>query len=196
MQENGLIETIQANGKTAKIYVDEDPADPREWDNLGTMLCFHKRYALGDKTDLRSADFDGWKEVKEYLEKELDAAVILPLYLLDHSGITMRCGANFSDCDPGRWDSGQVGFIYATRKAIGIEYGHIDNETIKKARQVLYDEVKTYDQYLTGDIYGYAVVEKSKCGECGHTEEIVKDSCWGFYGIDDVRECAKEAVGN
>ena len=32
-----------------KIIRDTDPADPREWDNLGTMVCFHSRYNLGDE---------------------------------------------------------------------------------------------------------------------------------------------------
>ena len=43
------------------------------------------------------------------LVEQMDGMVILPLYLYDHSGITMNtCG--FS-CP---WDSGQVGWIYAS----------------------------------------------------------------------------------
>ena len=37
-----------------KIVQDTDPESPRTWDNLGTMVCFHKRYELGDKTDYRT----------------------------------------------------------------------------------------------------------------------------------------------
>ena len=33
------------------IIQDVDAEDPRNWDNLGTMICFHRRYSLGDKHD-------------------------------------------------------------------------------------------------------------------------------------------------
>ena len=50
------IETIAcANGNTIKVFVDEDPQSPREWDNAGTMVCFHRRYNLGDINDLKSS---------------------------------------------------------------------------------------------------------------------------------------------
>lgn len=35
-------------GYTIKIYHDEDAESPRDWDNLGEMVCFHRRYNLGD----------------------------------------------------------------------------------------------------------------------------------------------------
>ncbi len=43
-----------------KVEVEDNAQNPRtEWDNLGTMVCFHRSYSLGDKTDLKSDDFDG-----------------------------------------------------------------------------------------------------------------------------------------
>jgi len=39
------IETISQDGFTGKIYQDDCQCDtPRDWDNLGKMLCFHSRY--------------------------------------------------------------------------------------------------------------------------------------------------------
>ncbi len=37
-------------GKRYLLHVmnDNDPIDPRSWDNVGTMACFHRRYSLGD----------------------------------------------------------------------------------------------------------------------------------------------------
>ena len=33
-----------------KIYTDEDAANPRtEFDNVGTMVCWHRGYNLGDE---------------------------------------------------------------------------------------------------------------------------------------------------
>ena len=92
------------------------------------------------------------------------------MYLYDHSGIRMST-TSFS-C---RWDSGQVGFIVLDRKQLLKTHG---TKRISKKQKIqliadLISEVKTYDQYLTGDVYGYIIEDE----EGDHV-----DSCWGFYG--------------
>jgi hypothetical protein len=42
------VHTEEFQGKTIKVSYDEDAESPRDWDNLGTMVCFHRRYNLGD----------------------------------------------------------------------------------------------------------------------------------------------------
>ena len=32
-----------------RLVHDDEPQSPREWDNLGTMACWHRRYTLGDE---------------------------------------------------------------------------------------------------------------------------------------------------
>ena len=99
---------------------------------------------------------------------------MLPLYLYDHSGITMNT-TGFS-CP---WDSGQVGWIYATGEDVVKEYGSITPETLEKTKDLLQGEVKYYDHYIRGDCYGFQLFK----GE----EEI--DSCWGFIGDpSDLKE--------
>lgn len=182
------IETKDLGNYRIKIFQDESPDSPRDWDNLGTMVCFHRRYNLGDKHDYDHNDYSGWEEMKKAIDKNEDALIILPLYLYDHSGITMSTSP-FS-C---RWDSGQVGFIYVSKKKVREEYGvkRISPKVAEKALNVLEGEVKTYDQYLTGDVYGYRVYKVTTC-ELGHEHEEEIDSCWGYYGQE---ECMKEAEG-
>ena len=51
------IETIQIDGATINIYPDEDTVDPRkDFDHMGTMVCWHGRYRLGDKNPFRTPD--------------------------------------------------------------------------------------------------------------------------------------------
>ena len=175
------------DGRKIEIYQDESPSDPREDCNLGIMVCMHRRYNLGDKHDLKSEDFKGWPAVAVHLQKEEKAVMLIPLYLLDHSGITMRAGRDFGDCDPGHWDSGMVGFIYTTReklKEIGITSNFNakhDNEGIRK---MLMQEVEVYAQYLRGDVYGFTITSYKECPHCKHKEESVDDTCGGFYGDD------------
>jgi len=168
-----------------KIIQDENPFSPREDDNLGTMVCFHSRYNLGDKHDFSR------EEAREFL-KSKEICVSLPLYLYDHSGITMNT-SGFS-C---RWDSGCVGFTYVTKEQVRKEYGvkRITKEVIEKVTKVLEGEVQTYDQYLRGDVYGYEIYEVTTCSE-GHEHENFVDSCWGFYGEEYCMTEAESIVGS
>ena len=158
-----------------KLRVVQDSCydSPREWDNLGTMICFHKRYDLGDKHNYSVDDYNSWEEMeKAILKEEGKGTIILPLYLYDHSGVSISTGS-FS-C---RWDSGQVGFIIADKKKILQEFGGkiLTKKTKEKVVSILESEVSTYSQYLEGEVYGFIIEDEEG-------EQL--DSCFGFYGND------------
>lgn len=168
---------FKTDGGKYRLHIkqDDDTESPRTaFDNLGTMFCSHSRYLLGDE-QFDSRDFVGWEDVGKYLKKERDAAVILPLYLYDHSGITMSTTSFVC-----RWDSGQVGFVFVDRDKIKKEYEwqRLTKKRVGQIEDLLRSEVATYDQFLTGDIWGFVLEQFD--GE--NWEEI--DSCWGFYGKD------------
>lgn len=171
-------ETYEHNGLTITIHDDEGSESPREWDNVGTMICSHRNYNLGDE-QLQADEFDGWEDVKKYLKKERKASIILPLGLYDHGGITMYVGENHD-----RWDGGQVGFIYCTKEDIDREW----NGNRKQAEKYLRGEIETYDQYLTGDIYGITVTNPR------NGEEL--ENCWGFYGLEAAKKEAEAVADN
>lgn len=131
-----------------------------------------------------------WREEMSYEDKMEIAekyAYILPLYLYDHSGITMNTtGFN---C---RWDSGQVGEIFVTHKRAIHECPKTENETDEEYKTriegYLRDEVKEYDMHLTGDVYWYSIEEVEVCSCCGSENKEQVDSCGGFFGIDSVLE--------
>lgn len=160
------------------IYWDPEPTNPRkEWDNLGTMVCQHDCYELGDH---QLGRYEEW-------EPPADVAVLIPLGLYDHSGITMYAGGGSHVMDGAGWDSGTVGVIYATSADLVREYGADTPATRETAEQVLRAEIDTYDKYLTGDVYGYVVEKRVPCCEsCGHEPDPEHvGSCWGFFGGDD-----------
>lgn len=165
------------------VFYDDDANSPREWDNLGTMLCFHRRYTLGDKNPFSANDFDSWEELENILRTEENAHTILPLSLYDHSGISMSVGG--PSC---AWDSGQVGFIYVTKEKVEAE--GIDGS---KVEEYLRGEVEAYNQYLTEDVFRYEISRVSVCDHgCEHTELV--DSCGGYFGEDYCIEEAKSAL--
>lgn len=155
-----------------KIEYDEDPISPREWDHLGTMVCWHSRYRLGDEQPT------GRPEEYKYPKD----CIRLPLYLYDHSGLTMNT-TGFS-C---QWDSGQVGWIYVSREKARKEMGwkRITKGDEASILNFLRGEVEEYDKYLTGDVWGFIVEDES--GE--HL-----DSCWGFYGEEYCRQEGEDAL--
>ncbi len=231
-------------GCTIRLEYDRGAESPRDWCNVGTMVCWHRRYNLGDeqpkcgpsdwfRKNITPAIWDAEKDRREQeiraryakvaesgfttpeqheeheddLNNELDDVertmenddalcqelfdkdhVRLPLYLYDHSGITMSTG-RFS-CP---WDSGRVGFIYCSLDKAQKEWGSFKNGTGwdatsdnpdyqgKTLREwvayCLEGEVETYDAFLTGDVVGF--VAKDWDGE-----QI--DSCWGYYPDHDV----------
>jgi len=164
------IETITKLNYKLEIFQDENASSPREDDNLGTMVCVHRRYKLGDKHNFSVEEAQDITKGKDVIS--------LPLYLYDHGGITISTKP-FS-C---RWDSMFVGFIYVTKEQVRKEYDvkNITQKIRDRVKRVLESEVKTYDQYLTGDVYGYRISKITKC-ELGHEHEEELDSCWGFYG--------------
>jgi len=172
-------------GIVLEIHQDDDPISPRENDNLGTMVCWHQQYALGDR-QIKDGEYDSPAAiVADIVAREGEMAVMLPLYLYDHSGITMSTSdALFRAFDSAGWDWGKVGFIYVSKATVRKEYGgRATKEAIAEATEVLEAEVKEYDQCLTGDVYGFVI--RNATGE-------VLASCWGFFGFDLCLEEAKE----
>lgn len=186
---------------TLRVVFDTCGESPRDWDNLGKMICWHSRHSLGDKHNYEDtadlfrslirevldkrlmkkiilyvkqgnsqnlkleynrstrewelSSYSAWTK-KWYLENSFAAPLdyesdalfdsiielleaedmedfvkeyytILPLYLYDHSGLTMNtCG--FS-CP---WDSGQVGWIYCSHKKMEEETGYTIDELFSK----------------------------------------------------------------
>lgn len=233
-----------------KISLDEDAPNPRaDSGNLGKMVCWHRRYTLGDEHNydeprnflidlieknvkeneiLQMAKADSINNIKMYYnhseklwvvesydsyyrewDKEIELAepyakckselaeailgamdnsvllklaekhcCILPLYLFDHSGLHIST-EDLTKWPDGRWDAGQIGWIYTDRKVIAAQYGRCGSAGMDQARKRLEGEVKLYDRYLAGECYGFVLYQYGE----------MEDSCWGFLGtFDEVKE--------
>lgn len=181
-----LYSEIKGNIKI-EVNVDEHPFNPRENYNLGKMVCFHKRYNLGDEHDYRHEDYNSWSEMKKAIIKEEDVVAIFPLYLYDHSGITMSTSP-FSCA----WDSGQIGWIYATRKNVREHYRvkRVTKQIIEKVERVILAEVKEYNAFLTGEIYECCVYKIDVCDK-GHEHLTLEHAVGGYINLDYCIEEAK-----
>ena len=172
------IKEIPYKNHTICVGYSQINESPREWDNLGTMVCFHRRYDLGDKTEYRQNDYSSFEELEKDIIKKENVGVILPLYLYDHSGITMNT-TGFT-C---KWDSGQIGFIFISKEKILNEFGgkRVSKKLKDKMERYLIGEVETYDKYLKGEVYEYDIK---------NMDDVIIVSCSGYYIEEDmINEC-------
>jgi len=166
------LEVWKKDSQRLEIYQDDIPESPREWDNLGIMLCTHREYDLGDE------QFNTAEELEERV-LELEPIVKLPLWLLDHSGLAMQTGEFASDAQ--HWDSGQVGWIVVSKDAAADHMG-----STKPIEEILENEVSIYSKYLSGDILMYHIYEDETCPTCKNTTSNSVDSCGGFYDTESI----------
>ncbi len=180
------IETIEYKGKQIEIFIDNNPIDPRGNDNLGVIAYKHPTYTLGEeKIDDPIEWLEGMLDVDEQgvytnqrkneLEKKFFEKFIgFPVSLYDHSGISIHEGISHG------WDTGQVGYLYTTKERILKEYG--GKQLTKKLKELalerLRSELKEYDQYLRGNVYGFVTDN---------------DSCWGYFGDEGIEDAIAEA---
>lgn len=200
----------EIEGFTIKIIQDDDPQSPvGDWDMVGIQVYWHKRYSLGHEQpkctpeewlakkvgeyldvnnwDVYSKKYEDWEENKSqdisYLWKEFEKKnLVIPVYAYEHGGITIKANSKGVGWDS--FDSGQLGFVYASHEKILKEFGNkkLTKKVLEKAEQCLIQEVNSYDDYLTGNVWGYEITDEN--GE-------LLDSCWGFVG--DYKYCLEEA---
>lgn len=174
---------------TFTLTPDQDAENPRTFEsNCTHMVCGHRKYILGDDKalDTLREQIRGHKNYTEALEDDFDFsdgpsleqvgikiglfAVHLPLYLYDHSGITMSTKP-FS-C---RFDSGRVGFIYMTDEQVETHVGASTPDNLEKSQELMVSEVEIYDTYIRGDVYAFSLEDD---------DGDIISACSGFYGSD------------
>lgn len=227
---SNLIETIEFPkgnpNKRVSFFYDDNAFPPWEEEYFGQLITFHSRYTIGTRhsytnpnnflTQLLSDQLDSEKLAEETIDqiyknynyklRETHNAIVdmleenyifLPVFMLDHSGITIStCSFN----DP--WDSGQIGWIYISKKQAADELGLSGSELIKAAKDKMRSIVEYYDNYLCGNVFGFRFEElKPEPGPVRPLKKrkvsfIETDSCWGFIGdYDEVKESVLKDLG-
>jgi hypothetical protein len=173
-----MIKSEKHKGYTIELHYDEYAENPRtDWDHITQMICFHGRYSLGDSDHgVDEDEYGSWAEMGLDLEK--DSAAILPVYMYDHSGITINTVGFHS-----RFDSGQIGWVRIRKKDAEEHWPDYDTERL---HEILVTDVKTYDTYLRGEVLGFIVKDSEG--------EEVDATCWGFYSEEEAMLEAKAAI--
>lgn len=206
MSRKNAIHEEEYKGLNIYIIPDDDPqaSDPMDFDMLGKQVYWHRRMNLGhcwketnkynpieymireliykfedkipypEETYLEDWLMESDERVYEWFGK---FHLVIPVSAYEHGGITISASGRRAGWD--FFDSGKLGFVYVSHEGIIKEYGSLD---LERAEKCLIAEVSTYDDYLTGQVYGYIIEDEND-------EQL--DSCWGFLG--DYKYCLEEA---
>jgi len=179
------MKTYKKTVNCPKLVIDYDnnATSPREWNNLGYFITVKNNVYSPDKP------FDGMLEncittignKVESLEKHIEIIknwfelntkekilAIYPVIKYEHSGVVYKLGTahgfNYSN-------NGFYIITDKTQKELGMPK--------KSFEKIIKQEINTYNRWMNGEVYSYKLYNDA--GE-------VKDSCGGFYDIEDIRK--------
>ena len=195
-------ETIKYKGYRISIEHDDDTENPyTDYDQTTDLVTWHRKYNFNStrqpdykqkpnaagKYPMRSyAPYDSPQEVLEAV-KSGELVWAAPLYAYEHGGITVNLGSMGNWPDQ-QWDCGLLGMVYVTKEKAKAEWPNYGGMVLQHVcHKRAESEVKTFDMYLTGQVYGYWIWKKGE-GRTKHDGE----TCWGCYGYD---YCLSEAKG-
>lgn len=181
------LETYERDGFTAKVYQDETPVSPADWDNLGELVAFSppwREFRFAERESTRDEDDaverGGFPLLARYLSMTAGAFAV-PFHFHDYGSSGSRLYATDRD------DGNLSGFIVTTHPRVtelcGDDPRFHEREWIEDA---LRGELEVWGQYVEGDVYG-VVIE----GYLPLRGRTILESVWGMYGFEYACEEAR-----
>lgn len=156
------------SGRFFKLFYDEHSESPRLDDNVATILTWERDYDSPDENNDTFEEFAEKHGVDVSKKWDLDSVMeamrkegyyVVPVYALHH-GVSHYSTHDFHD----QWDSGVVGIAFCKKQE-----GLPDNNDY--LRMIIDREVKMYDAWANGEIYGIALLSQ---------DETVLDESTGY----------------
>jgi len=192
-----------ADGTVYRYTINRDTEydfNPRDdYGNVCRMNMWWNNYGMGDENksfgevmvelcDKYLPDYDygdvSWHEMMLELQTKVnDRLRIYPIYVYEHSGITISMADGFPYND--RWDGGIGGLMIAEKETFDeyeVDWGHVYD--------VAKGEVDMYDMYLQGEVYEYWM--ETYIGD-GEWEENGNET--GYFSRKYGDELAEEILG-
>ena len=201
------IETLKArlpNGNKAKaeLVYDQHAANPRECDNLGTILIApnkahwiaNRDVAVDTSIPFGNSPYEHWDNIRrEQLKlKKSEIAIAYPITKHEHGEIFLQLGHKSG------WDYTVSGFVYVTKETLRKCYGvdRITKSIIERAQNCIQSELDMLTAWLNGDCYGWQIKEYALDDDGLDWEEVdTLDSCWGYldkdYAFDSMQNMLK-----
>lgn len=157
-----------------EVFYDENSDTPDCWGNDDCFVVGD--YRNGFKTAKQELDIDYIRRsIEETKRMFVDGYWIFPVSIYDHSGIALSLNSSFVE-DCGNWDTSH-GFAFAcVKRQKGWSY------TRNKAIEIAEECIKEWNDYLSGEVFGFYIDFGETC-----------DSCGGYPGDDGKECCISEA---
>lgn len=166
-------EVINYRGIDIEIIPDDNAQSPDDWLNDDTFLVYDHRDFSVKREGFEPREIHEARQ--EGKHKLYDGYWVFPVDAYIHSGVALSL-ANETNFPDRRWDVSTTGFALVKRQK-GWTW------TEAKARKVARSIVDEWNDYLSGNVYGWSV---AKTG----------DSVWGYYGDPEKSGCLDEAKYN
>jgi hypothetical protein len=162
----------------AELHYDPHPSPPE----CDFVIAYNQRsrYVLGT----RGVTTEQMQAIEDGINK--GTLIGLPVYAYVHGSVMLRAAhTNPFSCP---WDSAQSGFIYTEAKTLrdAMWWPRLTKDRIAQTHDMMREQVYMLSAYLNGECYGYVIRNTD-------TNEAL-DSCWGYYGDDDLRPAALSAL--
>ena len=180
------VETIykDEHGQFFKFFYDDSTDSPRNDTNVATILTWERDYDSPDENNNTFEEFAEKHGVDVSKKWDLDSVMdamreegyyVVPLYALHHS-VSHYSTHDFHD----PWDSGVAGIAFCKKQK-----GLPDDDDY--LRTIIDQEIKEYDAWVNGEIYGVARLDK--------TADIVDETTgWLIPGDSNRTETFKEML--
>lgn len=191
--------------ETEKLFVQVETDDwaenPREWDNLWTILTWTRRYDSIDSNQFRDMEeflldnltekqlrnlYKGNPSTKEFFERIQKrfydlGYLVEPISKYEHGQVVFSAGVSQG------WDSGVVGLAMVNIDDIKKEYETtvLSKGLKEKIHAILVDELDTYNSWANGYVYTVALMD---------FDGDIVDSLGGMIGYDTEEDMIKEFI--
>ena len=178
-----IIEEKTIKSYTIQVVYDECSDSPRNWDELGTFYSNHREYNPDNHSIEELVEmFPPREGVDEIFNEDAMSRqfVWIRVYAYIHGNIALRTSP-FND----PWDSGLFAIYAVNKDKVRKEWNKkvVSRQLREKVEKVLAGEVDCYGKFISGDVYGYRILDPS---------EDVIDACYGYY-CNDYEELFEEA---
>lgn len=173
------------HGQFFKLFYDDNTDSPRNDTNVATILTWERNYSSPDENNNTLEEFAKKHGVDVSKEWDLDSIMeamrkeryyVVPVYALHH-GVSHYSIDDFND----QWDSGVVGVAFCKKQE-----ELPDND--EYLRMIIDREVKMYDAWVNGEIYGIARLDK--------TEDVLDETTEWTILDDDKTETFKDMLSS
>lgn len=186
------IKQIEYKDCKINIYQDEHCESPNDWEDEDVFLVYdHRDFTVKrDRFYPEEIQRNIVKKAREYNidNSYLEEYYIFPVSAYIHSGISLSL-SNEEYPFTSIWDTSMKGFVLVLKNCKEDTFDINVNE--EEAKDKAENLIKTWNQYLSGDVYGYMV-------ETPNGEE--QGGCWGYYGHNfeenDLINTAKMDIDN